>query len=64
MHLAIECDNYQKVWYKLHISHDSAKWPNILKLCELLFSIALSNAYVERIFSLLKKYKSREKDLS
>jgi hypothetical protein len=46
---------------KLHISPDSAKWPNILKLCELLSSLPLSNAYVERIFSLLKNIKAERR---
>ena len=57
-YLSINQESYQKVWYKLYISPDSAKWPNVLKLCELLFSLPFSNAYVERMFSYLKIIKT------
>ena len=33
---------------------DASKWPNILHLCELLFSLPFSNGDVERMFSVIK----------
>ena len=43
-------DDYHKIWYKLHIVPDASKWPNVLLLCNLLFSIPISNGYVESFF--------------
>ena len=57
-YLALESTNYRKVWYSLHICPDSHKWPNILLLCELSFSLPFSNARVEQIFSCLKVIKT------
>lgn len=39
MHLPIGSEIYRKIWYKLHTSPDSSRWPNILILSELLFSL-------------------------
>ena len=33
---------YRKVWFKLHSTHDSRKWPTVLLLSELLFSLPLT----------------------
>ena len=44
-------DEYCEVWYKLSAVSDASKWPNILLLCNLLFSLPFSNGYVESIFS-------------
>ena len=44
-------DDYHKTWYKLHVIPDTSKWPNVLLLCNLLFSIPVSNGYAESIFS-------------
>ena len=35
-----------------------SKWPNILQLCKLVFSLPFSNAHVERLFSTLKIIKT------
>ena len=57
-HLSTDKVCYQKVWYKLHASPDSSKWPNILLICRLLFSLPFSSGRVERIFSTLKVIKT------
>ena len=42
-------DDYHKIWYKLHVMPDATKWPNVLLLCNLLFSylfpMAVSKVY-------------------
>ena len=48
-YLLIGSENYHKIWYKLHSSPDSSRWPNILILCELLFSLPISTSRVEHI---------------
>ena len=40
-YLPIGSENYRKIWYKLHTSPDSSRWPNILILSELLFSLPI-----------------------
>ena len=57
-YLSIASESYQNIWYKLHTVPDADKWPNILILAELLFSLPFSNAKVERIFSTLKIVKT------
>ena len=52
-YLSILSESYQTIWYKLSISPDSSRWPDILVLSELLFSLK-----VERIFSTLKLVKT------
>ena len=59
-YLGIEQEGYQKIWYKLHTAPDIEKWPNVLRLCELLFSLPFSNGHVERMFSSLKVIKTEE----
>ena len=61
-YLSIDKVCYQKVWYKLHTSPDSSKWPNILLICQLLFSLPFSSGRVERIFSTLKVIKTDKQD--
>ena len=51
-------EDYKKVWYKLHTTPDSRKWPNILLLSQLLFSLPFTNSMVERAFSTLKVVKT------
>ena len=58
-YLSIGTDSYQTIWYKLHTCHDSHKWPNVLLLCELVFSLPFSNSRVEQAFSSLKVIKTR-----
>ena len=36
------------------------KWPNVLLLCEVIFSLPFSNGVVERIFSILKVIKTEK----
>lgn len=43
IYLALECTDNRKVWYNLHVCPDSGKWPNVLLLCELTFSLPFSN---------------------
>ena len=57
-YFALHKENCQKVWYKLHTTPDAKKWPNVLLLCELIFSLPFSNGIVERIFSVLKVIKT------
>ena len=42
-YLSIENICYRNVWYKLHTSLDSSKWPNLLLVCQLLFSLPFSS---------------------
>ncbi len=60
-YLSIGREGYQKVWYKLHTAPDASKWPNILRLCELLFSLPFSSGHVERMFSTLKIIKTNRR---
>ena len=46
------------MWYKLHTTPDARKWPNILLLSQLLFSLPFTNSIVERAFSKLKVVKT------
>lgn len=57
-YLDISHTEYRKVWYKLYSCPDAKKWPNILSLCELSFSLPFSNSRVEQIFSSLKTLKT------
>ena len=60
-YLQISSENYRKIWYKLHTSPDSSRWPNILILSELLFSLPISTSRVEQLFSLLKIIKTKRR---
>ena len=60
-YLPIGSENYRKIWYKLHTSPDSSRWPNILILSELLFSLPISTSRVEQLFSLLKIIKTKRR---
>ena len=60
-YLSIGQEGYQKVWYKLHTAPDASKWPNILHLCELLFSLPFSSGHVERMFSMMKIIKTNKR---
>ena len=57
-YLDISRTPYPKVWYKLHTCPDARKWPSILGLCDLAFSLPFSNGRVEQIFSSLKVVKT------
>ena len=60
-YLSLDKDSYHRIWYKLHTASDSTKWPNVLMLCKLLFSIPISNSHIERIFSSLKVVKTNRR---
>lgn len=51
-YLSLDREGYRNTWYKFHIYPDANAWPTVLLLCELGFSLPLSNGYVKRIFSL------------
>ena len=57
-YLDIDRTEYRKVWYKMFSCPDARKWPNILSLCELSFSLPFSNGTVEQIFSSMKVVKT------
>ena len=57
-YLSLESTKYRKIWYLLHVCPDAEKWPSILLLCELVFSLPFSNGRVEQIFSSLKMIKT------
>ena len=59
--LSVSQDTHKKIWYQLHTVPDSSKWPNVLQLSELLFSLPFSNAHVEIIFSTLKVIKTERR---
>ena len=48
---------YLRVWRRLFDSARNNEWNLILLLVELLFCIPISNAKVERLFSLMKRVK-------
>lgn len=50
--------NTEKTWYNLYTSTDSQRWPNLLRVCDLIFSLPFSNAHAERLFSTLKIVKT------
>ena len=56
-YLDCQVEDYKKVRYTLHSTHDARKWPNVL-LSELLFSLPFTNNKVERTFSTLKVVKT------
>ena len=64
-YLRIGQETYRKIWYQLRPSPDAVKWPNVLLISELLFSLPFSTAKVERLFSTLKIIKNeRRRNLS
>ena len=57
-YLSLESTDYRKVWYNLHVYPAASSWPNLLLLCELVFSLPSSNGRVEQNFSSLKVIKT------
>ena len=51
-------EDYRKPWFKLHSVPEAKDWPNVLLLCQLLFSLPFTNSAVERAFSKLKVLKA------
>ena len=56
-YINIEQEDYKKIWYKLHTTFESKKWPSVL-LRNLLFSLPFTTAAVESVFSKLKIIKT------
>ena len=56
--LQSEKANYKKTWRLLYNCSYSSKWKNILPLIQLLFSVPICNAKLERLFSKLKRTKN------
>ena len=60
-YLSIARNSYPRVWYRLHTCPDATSWPNLLLICELLFSLPFSTGKVERLFSSLKTIKTEKR---
>ncbi len=60
-YLSISHSLYKKVWYKLCTCPDNSKWPNVLIVMELCFSLPFSNGRVEQIFSTMKAIKTNRR---
>ena len=60
-YLAIGTESYRRIWYKLHTCPDAHKWPNVLLLCELIFSLPFTTSHVEQMFSMLKTIKTKRR---
>ena len=45
----------------MHVVPDASKWPNVLLLCSLLFSLPISNGRVESIFSSMNVIKTERR---
>ena len=54
-------ETYQRTWYNLHTSTDANRWPNLLRVCDLVFSLPFSNAHAERLFSTVKIVKNERR---
>ena len=46
-YLNINNSTYKKIWHRLHNAPDATQWPNLLQICQLLFSLPFSTAKVE-----------------
>lgn len=57
-YLENQAEDYGKVWYKLYTALDARKWPNVILVSELLFSLPFTNSIVERTFSAMKIVKT------
>ena len=60
-YLNIQKESYKRIWFLLHNLPDATSWPNLLLMCELLFSLPFSTAKVERLFSMLKVIKTEKR---
>lgn len=57
-YLSIGTEDYRKIWYKLCSAPDIEKWPNMLHISELLFSLPFSSGQIGRMLSALKVIKT------
>ena len=60
-YLECQAEDYRKVWYKLFTAPDARKWPNVILVSELLFSLPFTNSKVERTFSIMKIVKTNRR---
>ena len=60
-YLESQGEDYRKVWYKLFVAQDARKWPNVILVSELLFSLPFTNSKVERAFSTMKIVKTNRR---
>ena len=60
-YLPIGTESHRRVWYKLHTCPDTSKWPNLLFVCQLTFSLPFSTSRVEQTFSMLKIVKTKRR---
>ena len=60
-YLENQAEDYRKVWYKLFTAHGARKWPNVILVSELLFSLPFTNSRVERAFSTMKIVKTNRR---
>ena len=58
MYLNVDKSSYKKLWYKLFNPSRETQWSSILLIAELLYCLPISNAVVERLFSLMKRIKT------
>lgn len=60
-YLENQAEGYRKVWYKLFTAHGARKWPNVILVSELIFSLPFTNSRVERAFSTMKIVKTNRR---
>ena len=58
-YLSLSTESNRRIWYKLHTCPNTGRWPNILLLCELVFSLPFITCHVEQMFSLLRVVKTK-----
>lgn len=56
--LSISNTSYKKTWYRIFNSPRKTQWKDILIMVELIFTIPVSNAKLERMFSKMKHVKT------
>ena len=57
-YLNLSGTHYLRVWHRIFNSSRNVDWNMVLLVAELLFSIPISNAKVERLFSFMKRVKT------
>ena len=60
-YLNLTTEDYHTTWWKLFNCAESGKWNNILLIVEIVFSLPVSNAAVERVFSRINITKSNRR---
>ena len=54
-------EDYRRVWYQLHTTSEATRWPNVIAVSQLLFSLPFTNSVVERGFSTMKLLKTEKR---